>query len=116
MDVKDFIRCKCVSKSWNSLISSPRFIKTRLKHVYNKHGINNNHTRLAQYMLLDDFIYFKDPLYWYLIGSSNGLVCIRTIGGDIVVAHPCTREVKKLPILYDSSRGVPISCCGFGYD
>lgn len=49
----------------------------------------------------------------YLVGSSNGLVCI--ISAQVLVANPCTREVKKLQIPEFRNR-VASSCWGFGYD
>ncbi|XP_071708383.1 F-box/kelch-repeat protein At3g06240-like [Rutidosis leptorrhynchoides] len=107
LDVKDLIRCKSVCKSWHSLISSDRFINYHLNRSY-KNDLNNyaiGHRRiLAPHTLL---------LELSMIGSSNGLVCIyQQFDGQLLVANPSTREVKKLPELrLDISE-----CWGFGYD
>ncbi|GJZ73221.1 F-box protein CPR1-like protein [Tanacetum coccineum] len=57
---------------------------------------------------------FKEIPFCYLVGSSNGLICICTSDAKIIVDNPCTRQVKELP--HDLGSLCWSICCGFGYD
>ncbi|GJT29589.1 putative F-box domain-containing protein [Tanacetum coccineum] len=121
-DAKDLVPWKRVCKSWYSLITSPRFVKAHLKFTLDNNDSNNSlgHARIVMPS------YWKIPnerLYqynrWYVVGSSNGLVCISNCLGDpiIVVNNPCTTELRKLPIVSEKigteTGGLSLS---FAYD
>ncbi|KAK1419894.1 hypothetical protein QVD17_29321 [Tagetes erecta] len=121
LDVEDLIRCKSVCKSWLTFISHPRFIKTHLNYSYNVDRNNNpyGHRRVDMGMKIPMFYtYMHDYKHsCYVIGSSNGLVCISYSNYEIVIANPCTRVETKLPQIpgYTPSSYWAF-CCGFGYD
>ncbi|GJV68531.1 putative F-box domain-containing protein [Tanacetum coccineum] len=92
-DVKALIRFKSVCKSWQSLICDDRFIKAHLNHSYNNDRNNQKmgHRRIV--MSRDNMPYNAQWYYWHtnecnLLGSSNGLVCISTSHGEVIVANP----------------------------
>ncbi|KAI3706264.1 hypothetical protein L6452_23880 [Arctium lappa] len=124
LKVRDLIRCKCVSKSWQSLISDPRFVKAHLKHNYesdsNNKEIGERRIVMSKYACFYTYQQFEvDDKFFdlhecHLIGSSDGLVCISPSRTEIVVVNPCIREVYKL-----TKPQIPKSgslCWGFGYD
>ncbi|GJW44532.1 putative F-box domain-containing protein [Tanacetum coccineum] len=109
LQVNDLIRCKSVCKSWYSLISSPRFAKYQLKKKVDNNEIGN--TRINS--LAATRVCYDEE---YLVGSSNGLVCISRNATDFLVVNPSTREVKQLrnPLGEYNSSSACVS--GFGYD
>ncbi|XP_076945330.1 F-box protein CPR1-like [Bidens hawaiensis] len=107
LDANDLIRYKSVCKAWYSLITSPRFVKRHLNHSYNKDYSNNKlgHRRVSLSIDSDSF---------NLVGSSNGLVCMKYFRNKLIVGNPLTRELRQLAYptyISESSR-----CWGFGYD
>ncbi|GJX11689.1 F-box/kelch-repeat protein-like protein isoform X1 [Tanacetum coccineum] len=106
--VEDLLRCKSVCKSWKSLISSRRFVKSHLNYNLKKKADNNE--------IGDTRIDFdsNNRLRYRLVGSSNGLVCIHDRDNDkFFVINPSTREVKELE-KPPQDRAIEVS--GFGYD
>lgn len=118
MNVRDLIRCKGVCKSWKSLISENRFIETQLNYSINTYRNNNGigHRRVTISLLPDGFTSFKGAVFCNLLGSSNGLVCIYASNSQILVANPCTREVKMVTQIRDFGTRYGSICYGFGYD
>ncbi|GJW89823.1 putative F-box domain-containing protein [Tanacetum coccineum] len=120
-DVEALVQFKSVCKSWKSLICDDRFIKAHMNHSYNNDRNNQKmgHRRIV--MSRDNMPYNFQWYYLYtskrnLIGSSNGLVCISTSHGEVIVANPLTRDMKKLP---NPKLFVGLewsTCWGFGYD
>nr|GFA97310.1 hypothetical protein [Tanacetum cinerariifolium] len=114
LEVNDLIRCKSVCKSWNSLISSPRFVKSQLKRHSNEIG----DTRI----IVSDGSSSRCNCFYLglrecqLVGSSNGLVCISCYATNFLVVYPSTREVKELISHPDDSYRVLVYVSGFGYD
>ena len=141
--VKSLIRLRCVSKSCNSLITSPYFISTHL-FSYN----NNDHDNKDRGYILDmscfnspsptnrpvimfycdhefDKIFqFEVPLNLpshhatFLVGSCNGLLCLnfcppRTMINVIYVWNPNIRKLKRLPDPCESQSH--LVSLGFGY-
>lgn len=108
-NAEDLIRYKSMCKSWQSFISNSRFVKLNLNHSY-----NNNHNK--------NIVGYRSILYdllqqvggCFILGSSNGLVCVSTIYVDILVANPSTREVRKLP--KPTIHDILSLYGGFGYD
>ncbi|GJX02190.1 putative F-box domain-containing protein [Tanacetum coccineum] len=112
LQVSDLIRCKSVCKSWYSLISSPRFAKSQLNYNLKKKVDNSEigNTRISSLAATRMFFYEE-----YLVGSSNGLVCISRNATDFLVINPSTREVKQLrnPLGEYNSRSVAVAS-GYG--
>ncbi|KAI8566673.1 hypothetical protein RHMOL_Rhmol02G0060200 [Rhododendron molle] len=135
LPVKSLLRFRCVSKSWCSVISQPKFAKTHL-------GLASKDTSYAHHrLILTDWMYgvadvkscslysilnehsdtaveLDCPLtvpdfrlrFW---GGCNGLVCIST-ESKVIIWNPSTRKSKRLPDV-----GTRYSCMamhGFGYD
>ncbi|PWA56784.1 F-box domain-containing protein [Artemisia annua] len=111
--VKNLVRCKSMCKSWKFLISDPRFIKAHLNHSYNNN--DNGHSKGAT--VFPSCGLLVSASRFYILGSSNGLVCIRNFGSDeTLVVNPATREEKMLPKSRLLHKNVYETCWGFGYD
>lgn len=109
LDVENLIRCKSVCKSWRSLISHPKFIKTHLNYCSNNN--DNPHRRIDRVILPTHCP--KPGQKYYIVGYSNGLACINSFhGNEFIVANPWTREERMVQkhLAYNES------CWGFGYD
>ncbi|XP_076942590.1 F-box/kelch-repeat protein At3g06240-like [Bidens hawaiensis] len=122
LDVKDLIRCKSVCKSWQSFISSSRFVQAHLNHAYKRDRDNHEfgHRRICV-----SFSYKKELSSFYgnetrIVGSCNGLVCVSPRDVEFVITNPSTREEKKLPTPPFMHKRLRIrdkvECWGFGYD
>ncbi|XP_076923059.1 F-box/kelch-repeat protein At3g06240-like [Bidens hawaiensis] len=114
LDVKDVIRCKSVCKSWQSLISGPRFVKAHLNHNIKSDRDNQRlgHRRIHAYVEVN---------WTYIVGSCNGLVCIYPKAGEFLVTNPSTRQqriLQTLPYMLKEKEDMisHIECWGFGYD
>ncbi|GKF88655.1 F-box protein CPR1-like protein, partial [Tanacetum coccineum] len=114
-DAKALIRYKSACKSWQSLICDDRFIKAHLNHSYNNDRNNQKmgHRRIVMSSARTMHSYNNG---WNLVGSSNGLVCIFTSHGQVLVANPLIRDVKKLPNPKKFDGLKWSACWGFGYD
>ncbi|XP_026419576.1 F-box protein CPR1-like isoform X2 [Papaver somniferum] len=139
LPVKSILKCKCVCKNWYALISTSDFIKLHLRFITTQ---KNNPILMLEGAYSDKVLKsigydssessvceiedaaiemdypFKSLNYGVrLMGSCNGLFCIRVVDSDgkrdfLCLWNPATREYKELP---DS----PIkmnSICAFGYD
>lgn len=107
--VKDLLRYKSVCKSWYSLISSDCLVKSH--HNYNlKKKADNNETGDTRIVLAGPS---RSDYKCKIVGSSNGLVCIRFDTYHLLVVNPSTHQVIKLksPAIIDS-----FPHFGFGYD
>nr|GEW95626.1 hypothetical protein [Tanacetum cinerariifolium] len=70
---------------------------------------------LRERILMDGYTrYGEEPLYCYLVGSFNGLICTCSSDAEIIVSNPCIREMRKLP--YDFGSLCWSLCCRFSYD
>ncbi|XP_026412940.1 uncharacterized protein LOC113308688 [Papaver somniferum] len=138
LPVKPISICKCVCKTWYTLLSTPDFVKLHLHLTIQR---NNPNLMLRSYettspsSLLHSISYdtilssvneiehdceidypFKSLHYdMGLLGSCNGLVCMWFSDTDetefFCVWNPATKIYKKLP----KSPGA-YGVCGFGYD
>ncbi|GAB2298836.1 hypothetical protein Dimus_032913 [Dionaea muscipula] len=110
LPVKPLMRFKCVSRSWNNIISDPDFMKLHLKQSLE----TNSHINLIIGSPLQ-FLYSLDlesnqrtklhePFGGLksspsIVGSCNGLLCLRYHDSDhtLVLYNPATQYYKKLP-------------------
>lgn len=112
LPVKSLIRFRCVSKSWNSIITTPAFINSHLS--YNSSNSNklivryfvDNHF-VEHYKLIDDnndsssdqIQHIDFPLTsgrFMLIGSVNGLLSLSELE-RYVLWNPSIRKFITLP-------------------
>ncbi|KAK7328126.1 hypothetical protein VNO77_22222 [Canavalia gladiata] len=126
--VKSLIRFKCVSKNWANLLESPYLSEQQLQ--YSTH---NNPFLLLQriplrsppspfplhpstFLISPDFsvhdIDFTAPAA-RIVGSCNGLFCLRHIDHTLSLFNPATRQIKEVPqTLIDVKT---INYVGFGF-
>ncbi|GMI72685.1 CONSTITUTIVE EXPRESSER OF PR GENES 1, CONSTITUTIVE EXPRESSER OF PR GENES 30 [Hibiscus trionum] len=122
LSVKHLLCLRSVSKLWRSLIDDPDFInlhlsrslKTRTNHTL---ILKNTDLHAADLSSLGPFAKLEHPLMSYnhgveILGSCNGLLCIRNIVEDMAIWNPSTRKYQVLPYL-GSCKGY---VCGFGHD
>ncbi|KAK8575477.1 hypothetical protein V6N12_063149 [Hibiscus sabdariffa] len=122
LPVKHLLCLRTVSKLWRSLIDDPDFInlhlsrslRTRTNHTLILKNTDLHATDLSS---LAPFAKLEHPLMSYnhgveILGSCNGLLCIRNIVEDMAIWNPSTRKYQVLPYL-GSCRGY---VCGFGHD
>ncbi|XP_056689548.1 F-box/kelch-repeat protein At3g23880-like [Spinacia oleracea] len=120
LPVKSLVNFKLVCKSWNSLISSPDFIKFHthnsknnppitLLYNYNLQVLNSVSLRKRDDNLNPTVLPVNPPLHDYvlkghLIGSCDGLICTyRHLGLEqtcIYISNPLTKETKEISTPY----------------
>ncbi|KAL6294960.1 hypothetical protein ACE6H2_003102 [Prunus campanulata] len=106
-------RCRCVCKSWSSLIRSPSFVAAF--HNFHCNDKRNTHFLFKEYSLREDNRYFSTKIEQqenapkplaelsYLtqyngVQSVHGLFCASTMFDDTVsILNPTTRESIELP-------------------
>ena len=109
LPVKQLLCFRCVSKLWRSLIDDTDFIKLHLRHSLKSHTnhtliLKNSHLHAADLAFLGSFAKLDHPLMSYnhgvnILGSCNGLLCIRNIIEDMAIWNPFTRKHQVLPSL-----------------
>ena len=130
LPVKSLIRFRCVSKIWNSLITTSAFIDSHLTQSLSLPSNSNKlivsrgdfRTKVEYYEFIHDdnndsdssFHQFQNvefPLssYFNLIGSVNGLFCLCE-KERIILWNPCIRKFITLP----KTNSAVIN--GFGFD
>ncbi|XP_050283007.1 putative F-box protein At1g32420 isoform X3 [Quercus robur] len=129
LPAKSLIRFRCVSKSWNSLITSSAFIDSHLtqslSHPSNSNKLIFRHcdivAKVEHYKFIhndssfDQYQNVEFPLTncFRLIGSVNGLFCLSQ-DEQFILWNPCIRKFITLPSPRDYDH-VP-SRSGFGFD
>ena len=131
LPVKSLIRFRCVSKIWNSLITTSAFIDSHLTQSLSLPSNSNKlivsrgdfRTKVEYYEFIHDdnndsdssfhhFQNFEFPLsfsYFKLIVSVNGLFCLCE-KEQIILWNPCIRKFITLP----KTNSAVIN--GFGFD
>ncbi|XP_074318316.1 F-box/kelch-repeat protein At3g23880-like [Silene latifolia] len=131
LPAKTLIRFKSVCKSWNSIISSWDFVRLYLRHQSlssseaDKRLILAGNVRINCYQLdphatttTTTFDYSKTSLYMSVIGTSNGLLCIRRNRGkfsEYCILNPTTRICRCIRSTLHEELGV-VHSFGFGFD
>ncbi|KAF1001674.1 hypothetical protein AG4045_002992, partial [Apium graveolens] len=145
MHAKSLGICKCVSKSWNSLISDPYFIKSHLnktsitklillpaepedgrnpeseRSLYSVHFDNNHSNGVASRLKFNLFTYRdnKNKNMWSRVwGSCDGLILVEDYRKCMFLLNPTTLEFNMLPLLPCRYRSNKSTCnlFGLGYD
>lgn len=145
LHAKSLGMCKCVSKSWNSLISDPHFIKAHLtkssitklillsaesegcrypeseRALYSVNFDNKHHDTVALKLNFDLFSYCenKNKNMWSRVwGTCDGLILVEDYRKCMYLLNPTTLEFNMLPLLPFRYRSNKSTCnlFGFGYD
>ncbi|KAF8013808.1 hypothetical protein BT93_I1612 [Corymbia citriodora subsp. variegata] len=130
LSAKSLVRFRCVCKSWNSLLTSPFFIKAYLERSIKLHKFDllkydfNNISRVQIHYspknelsdLNNSFV--GDGEKFKLVGSCNGIVCLSTFDcknphrSKIFLWNPSTGENRALP----QPNFCVSNLIGFGFD
>ncbi|KAJ0526102.1 putative transcription factor interactor and regulator CCHC(Zn) family [Helianthus annuus] len=128
LPVKSLGRFKSVSKKWNTLISSPQFIKTHLRQTTKLILTSDTKSLYSLHLNTDDLSATgkelclgspdSPPSRWeQILGSCNGLVLAIDEVDKIFITNPTTKEVWEVP---RSPFALPedesFVMYGFGYD
>ncbi|KEH33350.1 putative F-box domain-containing protein [Medicago truncatula] len=144
LPVKFLLRSRCVCKSWNSLISDPKFAKKHFcmssrqiyfisykrlptKYKFMSYTLDSLFTERAT--LQDVFEYSPNNCLgdrhvmniYRSVCSCNGILCIADANdkGLIILLNPSIRKFKELPLLetpQSAMYGEFQTTLGFGYD
>ncbi|KAI8566689.1 hypothetical protein RHMOL_Rhmol02G0061700 [Rhododendron molle] len=146
LPVKSLLRFRCVSKSWGSLISQPKFAKTHISLAST--NTDNTHDRLLlrwnesndlrcdlkscsisaiMHELSDTAVSLDYPIdgscnWEWIVGSCNGLVCGTVEKRTVFLWNPSTMKSRKLPDVgmlldkYPAYMREIYPVYGFGYD
>ncbi|KAI3454322.1 hypothetical protein Pfo_010985 [Paulownia fortunei] len=137
LPVKSLLRFRSVSQLWLQLISARQFARQhnwlqshddRLKVLY---GLNESPISLSScsvaHLMYDEELHVQ-PIGVGLklvrvpydeisvVGSCNGVVCLATLLGDVVLWNPATRIYRILPSSEDGHQSLQSAAYGFGYD
>ncbi|KAG6396682.1 hypothetical protein SASPL_142837 [Salvia splendens] len=136
LPVKSLLKSRCVSKSWNSLISSSRFVKSHLKHSAENADFANhriiftllNPTYTLKQCSVNSLM--REPLVVapnldfpnltphstvWVVGSCNGIICLAIDEDDVFLWNPATRKSKQLPSAVVEMKPGFYYSWGFGY-
>ena len=127
LPVKSVLRFRCVSKTWDSSITTPNFISNHLNLNLNLN--NNNNTNNLAYLInnstpfnsnipifIDGYDHKFNRISEYPIPSAfllsnahsvsscNGLVCLTEFRKTIYLWNPSIRKFKRLPDLSPTKR------------
>ncbi|TXG46421.1 hypothetical protein EZV62_028078 [Acer yangbiense] len=120
LPAKSLVRFKCVCKSWLSLISQLRYDNEELiLHTsFCFHSIDFKESEIKQVMLgfpLRNSLNSLDATVdSTVVGSCNGLLCVRNRGDAVCIWNPWTRRYKMVSSETKITRSTNNS--GFGYD
>ncbi|XP_056693951.1 F-box/kelch-repeat protein At3g23880-like [Spinacia oleracea] len=108
LPVKSLVNFKLVCKSWNYLISSPDFIKSRTRSSNNPTLTLLYDRYCMQLYSLNPTVsrenlsfHNNEPKFYELIGSCDGLICMYSpLEECIYIFNPLTKETKKISTPY----------------
>ncbi|KNA16446.1 hypothetical protein SOVF_089180 [Spinacia oleracea] len=140
LPAKTLVRCRCVCKSWCSLISSPNFIldhvcrnKEAKHHQVLLRSFNNaekkvryklchDNEHLDEIMLIDFPFVSKRHDFFRMVGCVNGLVCLSDdmveVTDTLILWNPMIRRFLTVPELKLDVESTDLgrSVFGFGFD
>ncbi|XP_048138799.1 F-box/kelch-repeat protein At3g06240-like [Rhodamnia argentea] len=137
LPVKSLVRFRCVSKSWDALVTDPSFVSLHLRHAMASHdhsvvllrhySLTERKERNTLYRDGESFLEHQElefPLMtydtYYLAGYCNGLLCF----SDYIINHlqvilwnPSLRKCVRLPIPRFVDTDITHTyVLGFGFD
>lgn len=137
LPVKSLVRFRCVSKSWDSLITHPSFVSLHLSHAMAGHdrsvvllrhySLTQRKERNTLYLDGESFLEHQElefPLKthdtYYLAGSCNGLLCFSDYiinNLQVILWNPSLRKCVQLPIpRFIDTDLTHTYVLGFGFD
>ncbi|KAF2293509.1 hypothetical protein GH714_002342 [Hevea brasiliensis] len=146
LPVKSLLKCRCVSKSWYSLITNPSFIAHHLEKTaprnsgllifrYSTTAELDTESDNVRYFLYSDEGFPENPVeeldcpfkgvkrFVNIVGSCNGVFCLSDNVGGIntyraALWNPSVRKIVKIhfPKVNYTSKGPFIHSLGFGFD
>ncbi|KAJ9174543.1 hypothetical protein P3X46_013179 [Hevea brasiliensis] len=146
LPVKSLLKCRCVSKSWYSLITNPSFIAHHLEKTaprnsgllffrYSTTAELDTESDNERYFLYPDEGFPENPVeeldcpfkgvkrFVNIVGSCNGVFCLSDNVGGIntyraALWNPSVRKIVKIhfPKVNYTSKGPFIHSLGFGFD
>lgn len=127
------VRCTSVCKRWNSIITSPTFIKTHLNHQKTRDLLIVRSCPIGSikelyYWYCDDVTFTlcgqQPPMdqarkqFYQIVGSCNGILCLADGMDDIFLWNPAIKkwlELPPLPITIEPNQ-LYEHALGFGFD
>ncbi|GAU42677.1 hypothetical protein TSUD_131050 [Trifolium subterraneum] len=130
LPVKLHFQIRCVCKSWNSLISDPKFAKkhpvmsttSRLYFLSSAHLIRRNMITSSPLQCVFTTVstkleYPQNNIEYVIVGSCNGILCVASqYTSCIQLWNPSIRKVKELPPFEEPPYPLDRHIYGFGYD
>ncbi|KAK4259171.1 hypothetical protein QN277_005528 [Acacia crassicarpa] len=123
LPVKSLVRFQCVCKEWKNLFITPSFIAEHLHHSDHKnpflllHDYYCGSVRLLnQNMETIEILSIPFTHDLKIIGSCNGLLCVRAthyhgVSRSLCLWNPATRKIREIPQTTDDY----CSICAFGF-
>ncbi|KAL5077919.1 hypothetical protein RYX36_016903 [Vicia faba] len=136
LPVKLLLQLRCFCKSFNSLISDPKFVKKHLQFsIKRPHLVVNSTNNLDELLLFDSPMssifsistamqtHLSYPITPINVGygipmgfsSCDGMLCFAIHANSVVLWNPSIRKFKLLPRLQSPSQINPIFIYSFGY-
>ncbi|PIN18020.1 hypothetical protein CDL12_09318 [Handroanthus impetiginosus] len=123
LPAKSVGKCRCLSKQWCALLSTPQFIKSHL----NQKTHQENLILITQFEALHTIATIKDNAvsrklelpsnWWEVVGSCDGLVLLINEEDEKILLNPITLQQVKVPDSPLALKGwESFSMDGFGYD
>ena len=129
LPVKSLVRFRCVSKSWNSIITSPDFITTHMnlpKSLSNEKGYllyvpksEDRFNLYAQNLCIDvcssdrtltHISTFQVPFSAHMVGFCNGMFCLRNHRCNVLYLwNPSIRKFKMISTPHLTHPSVPVA-------
>jgi len=133
LPVKLLLQLRCACKSWNSLISDPKFAKKHLslstthnlhcisyfnKYIIKSYPLDSIFTNIITTNTAQPYLPFSHSAYF--VGSCNGILCLADEYSNSIIVrlwNPSIRKEKEFPPLQKPKKERHLMMMyGFGYD